>query len=148
MNTQDADIILTVRDDGQHANVVVNAERARMLSPEADAFFTQLSHRGLGPFLALMQDDDGAFGFVDVDEVIDAGEEPALLEYPLETSRFLTWFARKWNVQRPIQVLHARVVADESPQRGERAGREPRGREPRNRRLREVPGRYSRRGRR
>ena len=144
MNTQDADIILTVRDDGQHANVVVNTERARMLSPEAATFFAP----PVPPFLALMQNDDGGFGFADVDEVIDAGEEPALLEYPLETSRFLTWFARKWNVQRPIQVLHARVVADESPQRGERAGREPRGREPRNRRLREVPGRYSRRGRR
>ena len=128
MDMHDADILLMERDDGREANVIVNTERARTLSPEAAAFFMYLA-----PFVTLMQDDNGGFGFVDAEEVADVGEEPALLEHPRETTAFLNWFRHKWNARRPIKVLT--VVADE-----------PQG--PRNRRLRAAPTKYTRRGRR
>ena len=126
MNMHDADIILMERDDGQRANVIVNTGHARTVSPEADVFFVRLP-----PFVTLMEDDYGVYGFVDADEIVRAGEEPTLLEHPLETTRFVNWFAHKWNAQRPIKVLT--VVSDESP---------------RKRRQRTAPVRYTRRGRR
>ena len=130
MNIHEADIILMERDvDGHHANVIVNTERARTLSPEANVFFVRLA-----PFVTLMQNDYGVYGFVDTEDIVDAGEEPALLAHPLETTRFLNWFGHKWNAQRPIKVLT--VVMDESPQ------------PVRNRRQRTAPVRYTRRGRR
>ena len=122
----EADIILMERDDGRHANVIVNTARARTLSSEANVFFARLT-----PFVTLMEDDYGVYGFVDADEIVVAGEEPTLLEHPLETTHFVNWFAHKWNAQRSIKVLT--VVADESP---------------RNRRQRPAPVRYTRRGRR
>ena len=122
------DILLSVRDEGRYANVLVDTERARTLSPEADAFFARLA-----PFVTLVQDDAGGFGFVDVEEVVDAGEEPALLGHPFETTRFLQWFGRKWNAQRPLRVLSVVVEDDQGP---------------RNRRLRVAPTKYTRRGRR
>ncbi len=98
-NPANADAIVMVIANGRDAQIVIDTEHARSLSPEADAFFEPLA-----PFVALMQNDEGAYGFVDADEVAEAGEEPARLGYPREVSQFLEWFGRKFNARRPLEV--------------------------------------------